>query len=227
MLQKVLTTIALAIMAAGGLTTDAKKITINVLPSEAKIYVDGTLVGNGTYRINMKNDFYVIKVEAPGYWTRNYTLRKDYTKNAILYTLPENEALKNVISSDDGDGSSNVANRWFDITCRKGISENEVWKRLMNITTSYFSNVEVRDKAAGWIKTGWRTTSFTNESVRTRLEIRVSFVNEEHFTYRVRITSQIKDNECTGNNCYMAFEHVLKEFGPLIQELQTSVGGGE
>lgn len=227
MLHKVYLTIISMVMAAFCMTAEAKKITINVLPAEAKIYVDGTLVGTGNYQLNMKNDFYVIKIEASGYWTRNYTLRKDYTKNTVLYQLPENEAVKNVINSDDGDGSSGIANRWFDITCRKGMTEEQVWKRLMNITTSYFSNVEVRDKAAGWIKTGWRKTSFTNESVRTRMEVRISFVDNETLTYRVRISSQIRDNECTGNNCYMTFEHVLKEFEPLIQELQTSVGGGE
>lgn len=227
MLQKIYVAIITMVVAASSITAHAKKITINSLPAEAKIYVDGALVGTGSYQLNMKNDFYVIKIEAPGYWTRNYTLRKDYTKNAILYKLPENEALKNIINNDDGEGGSGIANRWFDITCRKGITEDQVWKRLMNITTSYFSNIEVRDKSAGWIKTGWRKTSFTNESVRTRMEIRISFVDSETLTYKVRITSQIKDNECIGSNCYIAFEHVLKEFESLIQELQTSVGGGE
>lgn len=209
------------------MTANAKKITINTLPAEAKIYVDGALVGTGSYQLNMKNDFYVIKVEATGYWERNYTLRKDYTKNAILYKLPENEALKDVINNDGGEGSAEIANRWFDITCRKGMTEEQVWKRLMNITTSYFSEVEVRDKTAGWIKTGWHPTAFTNEVVRTRMEIRVSFVDSETMTYRVRITSQIREKECTEKYCYKTFDHILKEFEPLIQELQTSVGGGE
>ncbi len=206
----------------------AKKITINVLPETAKIYVDGAMVANGQYTVKFdrKTDFYIIKVEAPGYITRTYRLNKNNPKNTVLYTLPEDEA-EMASSGGADDGGLGLAGRWFDVTCRKGLSEDVVWKRLMNIATQYFENVEVRDKAAGWIKTGWSTTKFTNQTVRTRMEVRISFTEENDLTYRVRISSEIKDNDCRGSQCYMRYDRVLHRFDPLIQELQTSVGGGE
>lgn len=204
----------------------AKKITINVIPETAKIYVDGQMVGTGNYQVKFdrNTDFYVIKVENEGYDTRTYRLRKDNPKNTVLYVLPEDEAYLASSGSEDG---MDLANRWFDVTCRKGMSEDTVWKRLMSVCTSYFDNIEVRDKTAGWIKSQWKITRFRNKTVRTRMEVRMSFTDEETLSYRVRLNVQIKENDCGGQNCYKSYDRVLRNFEPLIQELQTVVGGGE
>ena len=55
------------------------------------------------------------------------------------------------------------------------MTEDVIWKRLMNIAVNNFENVEVRDKAAGWIRTAWVQTKFAYQVVRTRLEIRLQF----------------------------------------------------
>ncbi len=210
----------------GGQLFGAKKVTIKTMPSEAKIYVDGVLVGAGSYQVKFdrNTDFFLIKVEAPGYETLSYRLSKSYDKKTILYTLPEDEIFRASSGSEDG---VDLANRWFDVTCRKGMTEDAVWKRLMSVATNYFDNVEVRDKAAGWIKTAWRVTKSPYKTARTRLEVRMSFTGDDVITYRARIAVQIKENDCRGENCYKAYDRVLRTYDALIQELQTSVGGGE
>ena len=203
----------------------AKKITINVIPETASIYVDGQKVGTGSYQVTFKKtDFFVIKVEAPGYDTEIYRLRKDNPRNTVLYELTEDEAMIASMGAEDG---VDLANRWFDVTCKKGLSEDKVWKRLMSVCTNYFDNIEVRDKSAGWIKTSWRVTQFKKKTVRTRLEVRMTFTDDEVLTYRARISVQIKKNDCRGEQCFKNYDRVLRSFEPLIQELQTSVGGGE
>ncbi len=204
----------------------AKKITVNVLPSNAKIYVDGQLVGEGSYQVKFdrNTDFFMIKVEAPGYLTRDFRLLKSNPKKTVLYKLPEDEAFKASSGSEDG---VDLANRWFDVTCRKGLAEDAIWKRLMSVATNYFDNIEVRDKSAGWIKSQWRVTSFSEQTVRTRLEVRMSFTGDDVVTYRARISVQIKDNDRHDANAYKNYDRVLRVYDALIQELQTSVGGGE
>lgn len=204
----------------------AKKITINVIPETARIYVDGQLVGTGSYQVKFdrNTDFYVIKVEDEGYITRNYRLRKDNPKNTILYTLPEDEAFA---ASAGGNEGVDIANKWFDVTCRKGLTEDKIWKRLMSVCTNYFDNIEVRDKSAGWIKSSWRLSKFRYQTVRTRIEVRMSFTDEDVVSYRVRLSVQLKDNDCRGDNCYKNYDRVLRTFEPMVQELQTVVGGGE
>ncbi len=209
----------------------AKKIIIKTIPEPATISVDGQEVGEGSYTVKFDggNEFYVIKVTAPGYMEKSYRLLKSNPKNTVVYTLREDEAYKASSGGDSEDGSGmDIANQWMDITCRRGLSEDVIWKRLMSVCTSYFNNIEVRDKSAGWIKTAWRVTRFTNQTVRSRLEIRMSFTDDDVISYRARIVSEIKDNECTtGQNCFKTFPRLLKVLEPLIDELQTTVGGGE
>lgn len=205
----------------------AKKITIKTIPETATIIIDGQPVGEGSYKLKFEggNDFYIVTVLADGYIGRRYRLLKSNPNNSVVYRLDEDEAMKASSGSEDG---MELANQWMDITCRRGMSEDMVWKRLMNICTSYFSNVEVRDKAAGWIKTAWKVTKFQHQRVRTRLEIRMSFTGEDVITYRARIVSEINnDLDCKGADCYEAYPRVLKKYEPMIEELQTSVGGGE
>ncbi|MDE5784197.1 MAG: hypothetical protein K2H97_07780 [Prevotella sp.] len=222
----VLTFMSCLFLTFGCLTSTAKKITINVIPETANIYIDGQMVGTGSYQVKFgsKSDFFVVKVEAPGYITRTYRLLKSNPKSTILYTLPEDEAMLASVGSDDG---VDMANRWFEVKCKKGLSDDLIWKRLMSVCTNYFDNIEVRDKAAGWIKSSWRLSTFKYQTVRTRLEVRMSFTDEDVVSYRVRVAVQIKDNDCHGENCFKTYDRVLRTFEPMIQELQTSVGGGE
>ena len=55
----------------------------------------------------------------------------------------------------------------------------------------------------------------------------MSFTDEETLSYRVRLLVKINDNDCRGENCYKQYGRVLRTFEPLVQELQTTVGGGE
>lgn len=216
-----------AIVGALTFTSEAaKKIKINVIPETAKIYIDGQLVGEGTYQVKFEKgvDFYVVKAEASGYITRTYRLLKSNPKNTVLYVLPEDDAFNSSIGSEDG---NDIANRWFEVTCRKDMSEDVVWKRLISVCTNYFDNIEVRDKTAGWIKTQWHTDPLRNTTVRTRLEVRMQFKDEDVLAYRVRISVEKKDNDCRGRDCFKPYDRLLRKYEPLVQELQTSVGGGE
>lgn len=216
----------IAVLTASLSMYGAKKITIKTVPEFATIYIDGQEVGTGSYQVKFDkhNEFYVVSVEAPGYISRKYRLLKENPKNTVEYKLPESEAYN---ASSSGEDAGVQPNAWFDITCRKGLTEDVIWKRLMNVATSYFDNVEVRDKSAGWIKTGWVVNKFRYETVRTRLEVRVSFTDEDVVSYRARLITEIKDNDCRGNNCYEKYDRTMRRFDPLLQELQTTVGGGE
>ncbi|MBD5349373.1 MAG: PEGA domain-containing protein [Bacteroides sp.] len=201
----------------------AKKITIHVLPEEATIYRDGMDVGTGSYTVEFKGgaEFVTLRLEAPGYMSRRITVRKDNPKKDIMYKLSEDEARKNSVGVEDG--GRELANKWFDVTCRKGMSEDVIWKRLMNIAVKNFEDIEVRDKAAGWIKTAWATTKFRKQDVRTRMEIRLSFADGDTPTYRVRLVSEKRDFD-DGNGSYEKYDRLLNKFEPVIAELTTTVG---
>lgn len=224
-MKTILLKLPLLALLAVGMPANAQKKTIHVLPQEAKIFVDGNEVGNGSYTVkfNRNVDFFMLKFEHPGYITRNVKLMKSNPNKTVSYTLAEDEAMMGSVGMES-DGAD-VANRWFDVTCREGLTDDIVWKRLMNIAVSNFEDVEVRDKAAGWVKTGWRSSTFTHQVVRTRMEVRLSFTEENTLSYRVRITSEIKDRDCVGNQCFMKYNRVLKQYESVVQDLLTTVGG--
>ncbi|MCQ2339292.1 MAG: hypothetical protein MJZ79_00700 [Paludibacteraceae bacterium] len=199
--------------------------TIHVTPDNATIFVNGSEVGNGSYQLKFDKhtDFVVLKFTAPGYIEKTVKLLKDNPKETIAYKLYEDEAMKQSLGSNDG---VDMANKWMSITCKKGMTEDKVWKRLMAVAVDNFENIEVRDKSAGWIKTAWKDTNFeSGQAVRTRLEIRVALGDEDELSYKVRVSSEIKwDPDCYGDQCWEKYPRVLRKFYDVLNDLQNSLG---
>lgn len=197
--------------------------TVYVVPETAKIFYNGHEVGNGSYQVKFKkDDFVVLKFEAPGYITRTVKLFKNNPKKTISYELFVDEAMQSSIGAEDG---VDLANKFFSVTCKKGMDPDVAWKRLMNIAINNFENVEVRDKAAGWIKTAWVNSQFLYQVVRTRMEIQIQLTEEDALAYRVRISSEIADKDCGLNDqCFSTYNRILKKYEQVISELQTSLG---
>ena len=202
----------------------AQTKTIHVIPETAKIFYNGHEVGNGSYQVKFskKDDFVILKFEAPGYITRTVKLFKENPKKTISYELFVDEAEMNSIGANEG---IDLANKFFTVTCKKGMTEDVVWKRLMNVAVNNFENVEVRDKSAGWIRTAWTNTPFLYQIVRTRLEIQLQFTGEDELSYKVRISSEIADKDCgTSSQCFTKYDRILKKYEQIITELQTTLG---
>ena len=215
----------LVVMACVVVNANAQKTkTVHIIPETAKIFYNGHEVGNGSYEIKFgrNDDFVMLKFEAPGYISRTVKLFKNNPKKTVSYELFVDEAEMNSIGAGEG---VDLANKFFTITVKKNMTEDEVWKRLMNIAVTNFENVEVRDKSAGWIKTAWVNTTFLYQIVRTRMEIQLQFSGENELAYRVRISSEIADKDCgTNNQCFTKYDRILKKYEQVISELQTSLG---
>lgn len=203
--------------------------TIHVTPDKAKIYVDGSEVGNGTYtlKFNNKTDFYVLKFECPGYITKQVKLFKNNPNKTIAYKMAKDEFFLNSVGPSgnaSGEEAIDVANKWFEVSVRGGLNEDKIWKRLMAIANKNFENVEIRDKAAGWIRTAWAKTPLESQIVRTRLEIKVNTDDDEEITYKVKIYSELNnDIECSGEDCFEKSDRVLKKYVDVINELQNKL----
>lgn len=217
-----------ALMAVSTAVFAGKNVkTIHVTPDNATIFVNGNEVGTGsyTYKFNNHTDFIMLKFTAPGYLTRTFKLLKDNPKETIHYKLMQDEALQNSVGSKDG---VDMANKWMQITCKKGMTMDKVWRRLMSVAVDNFENVEVRDKDAGWIKTAWKEVTFeSGQRVRTRLEMRITGddESEEGISYKVRLSSEINnDADCYGEECYEKYDRVLRKFYDVLNDLQSSIG---
>lgn len=192
--------------------------TISVVPDKAKIIMGGAEVGQGSYSLNMgKQDYVMLRLTCPGYVDRVVRVYRNDKRNAITFTLEEDE------SFSASEASSDLANKYMTVTVREGLTSDVVWKRLILTISELFPNLEVNDKEAGWIRSSWEVERFAYVTVRTRIEIK-EIMGADTPRYRVRLQSEIASNECgTHDECFKAWDRVLKTYNQSINDLINSI----
>lgn len=225
-MKKILILFAFMAVSSVAMGLVKKTKTIHVTPDNATIYINGSEVGTGAYvyKFDMKTDFIIVKFKAPGYIERSVRLLKTDPRQTVSYSLRFDEAMQQSLGSSDG---VDMANKWMTVTCKKGMTEDVVWRRLMSVAIDNFENFEVKDKAAGWIKTAWKDTHFeSGQTVRTRLEVRIVAGGEDdEISYKVRLSSEINiDPDCFGEECFEKYARVLRKYYDVLNDLQNSLG---
>ena len=197
----------------------AKKIKIVTTPENAKIYVDGNYVGDGVYVLNFKgkDEFFSVKVEAPGYIEKNLRIYKHDTRKAIPIDLREDETIEASVESD-------LANRYFTINVRDGVDENLAWKLLSQVMLNYFDEMKTSDKASGYMNTTWKVDKFPKSELKVRTSVQIKEITSEGLAYQIRIKSEIAPIDTRGDQGYKPWTRVLKHYEPLINEMQQRIG---
>lgn len=213
-----LLTIALVLSLSCSAQLLGKVKTISVVPDKAKIIMGGAEVGQGSYSLNMgKQDYVMLRLTCPGYVDRVVRVYRNDKRNAITFTLEEDE------SFSASEASSDLANKYMTVTVREGLTSDVVWKRLILTISDLFPNLEVNDKEAGWIRSSWEVERFAYVTVRTRIEIK-EIMGADTPRYRVRLQSEIASNECgTHDECFKAWDRVLKTYNQSINDLINSI----
>jgi len=104
--------VRLAAAASDSITVDLSartgRLTVNVLPADATVYVDGRARGKGSTTLNLSSAPHRIEVKKPGYesWTRGVTPRPGYpqTVSAILRSLADIERSKIALTQETAAG---------------------------------------------------------------------------------------------------------------------------
>ncbi len=191
-----------------------KKIT--VIPSEARIYVDGQYVADGSYvlQFNKKNEVYIIKLECPGYAPKdNIRVLRTDTRKAIVYTLKEDDSIAASVATE-------LANKYFTIRVREGVSVEQAWKLLTQTMLNYYDEIKTSDRSSGFMNTAWAVEKFESAEVKVRTRVQIKEItNDGNLTYQIRISSEIADIDA-GEQSYMPWNRVLKKYEPLINEMQ-------
>lgn len=198
-------------------TTRVMKITTS--EPDAKIYVDNELKGTGTASVPIaENEKVTTRVEKQGFvtWIGSFSNMPGKTfqyKSNI--TLDKDQAYDASVQSD-------MANVDFSQVVSKKLSEEQAWKLVNNIVTNYFDEVEISDKATGYLKTNWVVTPFNSGKVRTRIIVKGG--NSDPLTYKIKLVSEqtndpnasVKDDEK-----FKTWDRILKKYRDVIQEFQT------
>lgn len=216
----------IAFVSAASLIFSSCKTAVIFTASEkdAQIYVDGRPLGSGkTSEVKVaKNTCVNVRVEKTGFMTETLdycyagpTLGQPNTK---FIELPEDDAYNASITTD-------YANKDFEVTVNPEFTEEEAWKIISQIVTSYFDNLEMADLATGYMKTSWQSKSFERETVRTRVIVKQS--GFEPLKYKIKIVSENSGESMTSvksDDQFKEWDRILRGYGDLISEFQARLG---
>ena len=202
--------------ANGQLFAKTKKIVVT--PAEAKIYIDGNYVGDGTYTVKFgsKDDFFAVKLELAGYVTKEVKVFKNDTRNVISFDLKEDDSI-------EGSVTSNLANQDFTVKVRDGVDVDQAWKLLTQVLLNYFDEIKTSDKASGFMNTAWIVKDFPMADVKVRTRVQIKELTNEGLAYQIRISTELAPRN-SDEQSYQSWSRVLKKYEPLINEMQQRIG---
>ena len=195
-----------------------KKVTISSSQSDARIYVDGQLMGNGQVQIVvMSNSCVTVQIYKTGY----LSVRKTFC-NKKSSPKPPKTFYAEMIRDDAYDASiqTDIANVDINLTSNK--SEAETWKLISQIIMSYFDVIEVTDRETGYLRTSWVVQSFTQNTIRTRVILKSGSSNP--LTYKVKLVSEASGMAMTSvkaDEKFKEWDRVLRKYQSVLDELQN------
>jgi hypothetical protein len=214
---------------ADQITLTARVVTV-AAPADARVFVNGKLVGTGPVPVRLPEDGCVtVLVQRPAFmpWTHQYC---NGTASTDATTLPISEAVE--MSADESWAASEAsvqANVNIGIEVGEKYPEERAWRLISAIVLSHFDVLENSDRETGYLRTAWRTKTFEQGAViRTRMI--VIRVGDNPLRYGVKIVSErLKDRVIVSDRQQMSTEdenfepwpRLLNTYKDIISEMQS------
>lgn len=223
-MKKILKSIlAVTLIMSTAFTAGASKKEVRFSASEpdAKIFVDGKLMGSGQMIITIPAyACVVVKIEKTGFLTGNieFCNKPDFTPppKTYYYQMEKDDAY-------DASEATDVAN--VDIEIKTTKTEIEAWRLLSQIITSYFDVIEVTDRETGYLRTAWNVQSFKQTTIRTRIIVKLG--QSDPLTYKIKLVSEHARNpqvSVKSDELFREWDRILRKYREVIHEIQTRVG---
>ena len=205
-----------AIMAIS-LTASAGKKVVHFTVSEpdAKIFVDGKNLSSGQLEITIPSYACVnIKVEKIGYLTGliEFCNKSNVSPppKTYFYQMEKDDA-------SDASEATDVAN--VDIEIKTNKKEDEAWKLLSQIITTYFDVIEVTDKSTGYLRTAWVIQTFKQKTIRTRIIVKLG--STDPLSYKIKLVSEVANSgqvSVKSDELFKEWDRILRKYGEVIHE---------
>jgi len=201
----------------------AQTIQISASEADAKIIVDGQILGTGNAKIKVpKNSCVNVKVQKSGFlkYEQTFCNKKGMAEppKKQFFDMKKDDAEEASIKTDQ-------ANIDFSIEVNKGQDAGEVWKRANQVVTDYFDAIEVADKETSYLRTSWSIQSFQQNTIRTRLIIKLS--KSEPLTYKVKLVSEFSGAPLTSvkaDEQFHDWDRVLRKYQNVISDFTSRLG---
>lgn len=198
-----------------------KKVRFSASEPDAKIWVEGKMQGTGQVEVTVPAYACVtIIVEKTGFLKGSieFCNKPGFTEPPKIYQykMEKDDAYESSEATD-------VANVDIELKVRK--SEDEAWRLLTQIITSYVDAIEITDKQTGYLRTAWVVKTFKQATIRTRLIVKSG--NSSPLSYKVKLVSEIAEapNASVKNDeQFKEWDRVLRKYKPIFSELESRIG---
>ena len=194
---------------------NAQNVEVSASEPDAQIIVDGQKLGTGTLKIKVPKDACVnVKIIKPGFlkYEQVYCHKKGSTPppKKQYFEMKKDDALEASIKTDQ-------ANVDFAVTVSDKFSVTDAWKLTTQIVTDYFDAIEVSDKETSYLRTAWSIQSFQQNTIRTRLIIKLG--NSSPLTFKIKLVSEFSGESGTSvkaDEQFREWDRVLRKYQKII-----------
>ncbi len=198
-----------------------KVVKFTVSEPDAKIYVDGKMMGSGQLEILIPPYACVnVKIEKMGYLIGliEFCNKPGITPppKTYFYQMEKDDAY-------DATEATDVAN--VDIEIKTTKKEDDAWKLLSQIITTYFDVLEVTDKNTGYLRTAWVVQTFKQKTIRTRLIVKLA--STDPLAYKIKLVSEVagaSQVSVKSDELFKEWDRILRRYKEIIREAQTRLG---
>jgi hypothetical protein len=195
-----------------------RTITVSASQNDANLFIDGKPAGSGqTNVLVLGNSCVTVRAERAGYLDEVVTFcnRKDAAKLPKSYYIEmrRDEAYDASVQTD-------IAN--VDVEIRTKRKMDEAWRILNQIVTSYIDVIEITDKETGYLRTSWELQSFSGNTIRTRIIVRLG--SDDPLAFRIKLVSEqsrAPGTSVKADELYREWDRVLRKYANLITEAQS------
>lgn len=195
-----------------------KKIIVSASQNDTKIYVDGVMSGIGQVTIVvMDNSCVTMKTEKTGFLQQTITFCN--RKNAA--ELPKSYYIE--MKRDDSYDASiqtDIAN--IDMEVRSTKEYVDAWKLINQIVVSYIDAIEITDKETGYVRTSWEVQSFSQNTIRTRIIVKLG--SENPLSFKIKLVSEYSTAPLTSvksDELFKEWDRVLRKYANMMSEIQS------
>jgi hypothetical protein len=200
--------------------SSAQTVKISASEPDANIIVNGANVGTGSYKLSLdKKDCYKIKVEKPGFLRYESTVcgkkAGPEPPSSLYFEMKKDDAEEASIKTDQ-------ANVDFQIEVNPDLNVTEAWKLTTQIVTDYFDAIEVSDKETSYLRTAWSVQSFQQNTIRTRLIIKLS--KSDPLTFKVKLNSEysgVSGTSVKADEQFKDWDRILRKYKNVISDFSN------
>lgn len=201
---------------------DAQKTNITTSEPDAQILVNGQKVGVGSFMLKLdKKDCYNIRAVKPGYLRYESTLcgkkAGPEAPSTLFFDMQKDDSEVASIQTDQ-------ANVDFEIIVNDELNDESAWQLVHQIVTDYFDAIEVSDRDTSYLRTAWAVQSFSQNTVRSRLIIKLSKNNP--LTYKVKLNSEASGDALTSvkaDERFRPWDRVLRKYENIVSDFATRI----